>query len=106
MKKLVFCLIGTCILFMFIPFQLKADTTFYTDSLVVSRPFEHREKRSERDITKKNIMMDTSKSRLFEKARLQLNDPDSKKHRDEMKGTLYVSYGIEFLITLLVIILL
>jgi hypothetical protein len=106
MKKLFFCLMATCLLFILIPFQLNAQPTIISDSLDVSKPVEHAENRSVRLGIKRINMMDTTKFSLFEKEKLQTEEQSSKRHRHVMNGTLYISYGIELLITMLVIILL
>jgi hypothetical protein len=50
--------------------------------------------------------MERSESKLSEKEKLQTEEQGSRHHSHGINGTLYISYGIELLITLLVIILL
>lgn len=106
MKKLGFCLIAMCLLFILIPIQLKAQPTVISDSLALSKPVERAENRSVRSGMKSINIIDTIKSGLSEKEKLQTEEQTSKRQRRGVKGTMYISYGIELLITVLVIILL
>jgi hypothetical protein len=87
------------------PVQLKAQPTV-TDSLVISKPVEIAEKRTVGSGINRINLIDTAKSSLSEKGKLQTVEQSSKRKRFGVNGTLYISYGIELLITVLVIILL
>jgi hypothetical protein len=106
MKKLAFCLIATLLSFTLLPLQLGGATIVKTDSLLVSKPFQYTEIKHIRLKTIKIYEIDRSKSNLSAKENLQPEENSYRQHRREINGTLYVSYGIELLITVLVIILL
>jgi hypothetical protein len=106
MRKLVFCLIALCLIFILIPVRLIAQPTVISDSLVALKPFERSENRSIGLGLKRINMTDTTRSGLSEKEKQKTEGQTSKRSRNGINGTLYISFGIELVITLLVIILL
>jgi hypothetical protein len=106
MKKLAFCLIITLLLFTLLPLQRVGATTVKTDSLLVTKPFQYTENKPVRLKTIMLYPIEKSTPGLSEKGISQAEENGIRHRRNDIKGTLYISYGIELIITLLVIVLL
>ena len=86
--------------------RMAGATTVKTDSLLVIKPFQYTENKP---VGLKTIMLypnEKSKPGLSEKRISQAEENGIRHDRNDNKGTLYISYGIELIITLLVIVLL
>jgi hypothetical protein len=81
-------------------------TIVKTDSLLVSRPFQYIEYKTAGLKTIKIYAIDMSKHSSAQKGKMQIEEQGPGNHGNNMNGTVYVSYGIGLIITLIVIILL
>ena len=104
MKKIILCLMATCLSLTFLPLQAAAATNAASDSSVVSRPLEA--KSLEQRLNETNEM-NKSKLKFAEKKNLQQVEVRSERHNHYRSGSVvYVSAGGLLLIILLLIILL
>jgi hypothetical protein len=106
MKKIVLCLMATCLSLTFLPLQSNAATTAEPSSLVAPKPAESAEvKALELRLNEINAM-DKSKLKSAEKKNLR-KEVKSINHRlKEVGSVVYVSTGALILIIILLIILL
>jgi hypothetical protein len=103
MKKIILCLMATCLSLTFLPLQSTAAATAATDSLVASRPLEARS--LELRLNEANEM-NKSKLKLADKKNLQQVEVRSERHNHYRSGSVvYVSAGSLLLIILLLVIL-
>ncbi|MGD0342790.1 MAG: hypothetical protein ABSA76_13890 [Bacteroidales bacterium] len=107
MKKIVLCLMATCLSLTLLPLQSNAATAAVPDSLVVSRQAESVEAKSLEIRVNETNAMDKSKLKLAEKKNLQQVEVVSTRHHYRQPGSVvYITGGGVLLIILLLIILL
>jgi hypothetical protein len=108
MKKLLVCVIMTCLSFALLPLQSKAATTDKPSSLVVTKPPEPVESTEIKSLLKRSDQFNaTNDSKLvpMEKKSTQIEvRSEGRHHRNG--GVVYVSAGAVILVVILVVILL
>jgi hypothetical protein len=104
MKKLILCLMATCLSLTLLPLQSNAATIDRTSTSVPAKPADNRS--FEPRYTETNAV-DMSKVKLAEKKNLQQVEVVSTRHRHrEAGGVVYITGGGILLIVLLIVILL
>lgn len=106
MKKIVLCLMATCLSLMFLPLQANASTTAVTDSLAVPTPAESAEAKSLLLRLNEIKAMDKSKLTSSEKKNLRAEVRSTRTHLRGIGGGVYLSVGAIIIIVLLLVILL
>lgn len=109
MKKIVICLMATCLSLTFLPLQSIAATNPESSSLVVTKPPEPVESTEAKAMMKRleEIKeMDMSKLKATEKKNLRKEVRETKRNLRDVNGGVYVSAGALILIVILLIILL
>ena len=106
MKKIVFCLLATCLSLTFLPLQSNAVTTAEPSSLVATKPAESSEAKTLE--LRLNVIKAMDKSTLAPSDKKNLRkEVKSINHKlREISGGVYLSVGAVLLIALLLIILL
>lgn len=106
MKKIVFCLMATCLSLTFLPIQLNAATTEPSSSLVAPKPAESAEvKALELRLNEINAM-DKTKLKSADKKNLRKEVKSINHKLRELSGGVYVSAGLLVLILIVLIVLL
>jgi len=106
MKKLVLCLITTCLLLTFQPLQTNASTTSAPSATAVSKPAESEEAKKLLLRLDEINAMDKSKITQSEKKNLRVEVRTIKHNLKELSGGVYLSAGTIIVILILIIILL
>jgi hypothetical protein len=105
MKKIVLCLMLTCMSLALLPFQVNAATTSPPSSLVDPKPAESTAKSLELRLNEINAM-DKSKMKSAEKKNLRKEVKSINHKLREIGGGVYISAGALILILILLIVLL
>ena len=106
MKKITFCLIASCMLLTFQPFQSKAATTTAPSSLIVSKTSEAIEAKTLLLRLNEINTMDKSNLTSTDKKSLRKEVREIRRHLRASSGGIYLSVGAIVIIILLLIILL
>src|SRR5450759_838297 len=106
MKKIVLCLMATCLSLTFLPLQSNAATTAAPSSLVDSKPAESAEAKTLVLRLNEINAMDKSKLKSADKKSLRKEVKSINHKLREITGGVYLSVGAILLIALLLIILL
>jgi len=109
MKKIVLCLMATCLSLTFIPLQSFAATTVEPSSLVVTKPPETAESAEAKTLLlrlDKINSMDMSKLKSSEKKNMRKEVRSINRELRDIGGGVYVSAGALILILILLIVLL
>ena len=106
MKKFALCLMTICLLLAFQPFQLKAETTAPSSSLVVPNPAEAAEAKVLLLRLDEINSMDKSNLKPSDKKDLRKEVRSIKQQLKDLGDGVYISVGAIIIILLLVIILL
>lgn len=106
MKKIAFCLIASCLLLTFQPFQSNAATPAASFSVVVSKPAESPEAKALLLRLDKINAMDKSNLNSTEKKNLRKEVRSIRQQLKELDGGVYLSVGALLLIVIILIILL
>ena len=109
MKKIVICIIATCLSLTLIPLQSSASTTTEPSSLVVTKPPEPGESSEVKALTSRLdeiSAMDMSKLKSSEKKEMRKEVRSIKRELKVISGGVYLTVGTIIIIALLLIILL
>jgi hypothetical protein len=103
MKKIVFCIMATCLSLTFIPLQANAATTATPSSLVASKPAESAEAKALLSRLDEINTMDKANLKPSEKKELRKEVRSIKHNLKVISGGVYISVGALLLIVLLLI---
>jgi hypothetical protein len=106
MKKIVLCLMATCLSLTFVPLQSIAATAAESSSLVATKPAESEEAKVLLLRLDEIKTMDMTELKASEKKNLRKEVRSIKRELREVSGGVYLSVGAILLIALLLIILL
>ena len=106
MKKFVLCLMTTCLLLAFQPFQLNAETTSPSSTLAVPKPAESAEAKVLLLRLDEINSLDKSNLKPSEKKDLRKEVRSIKQQLKDLGDGIYISVGAVIIILLLLIILL
>ena len=106
MKKIVFCLMATCLSLTFLPLQSNSATAAEPTSMVAAKPVESAEAKSLVLRLDEINAMDKSKMKSAEKRNLRKEVKSINHSLREIGGGVYLSAGAVILIVILLIVLL
>jgi hypothetical protein len=106
MKKIVLCLMATCLSLTFVPLQSIAATAAESSSLVATKPAESEEAKVLLLRLDEIKTIDMTELKASEKKNLRKEVRSIKRELREVSGGVYLSVGAILLIALLLIILL